>query len=66
MDSYRVEKRAAIRIQLPDEERLIDPVPTGEAGGLFEPEIDRLSNILKTSTTSSAALSAATRTRSST
>ena len=46
MDSYRVEKQAAMRIQLPDAEGEIDPVPTTGGGGRAEPEIDRLSAIL--------------------
>jgi type I restriction enzyme R subunit len=48
MDSYRVEKRAAIRIQLPDADAEIAPVPTSGGGFPPEPELDRLSNILKT------------------
>ncbi len=48
MDSYRVEKRAAMRIQLPDADAEIEPVPTGGGGRKPEPELDRLSNILKT------------------
>ncbi|MEX2553683.1 MAG: DEAD/DEAH box helicase family protein, partial [Actinomycetota bacterium] len=47
MDSYRVEKRAAMRILLPDEGGLIDPVPGGEIRAPGEPELDRLSNIIK-------------------
>ena len=47
MDSYRVEKRAAMKIQLPDEDSEIGPVPTTGGGGKAEPELDRLSNILK-------------------
>jgi type I restriction enzyme R subunit len=47
MDSYRVEKKAAIKIQLPDQDAEIEPVPTDAAGGRPEPELDRLSNILK-------------------
>jgi type I restriction enzyme R subunit len=47
MDSYRVEKQAAIRIQLPDAEAEIEPVPTAGGGHKPEPELDRLSNILK-------------------
>ncbi len=47
MDSYRVEKKAAIRIQLPDQDGAIEPVPTDGGGGKPEPELDRLSNILK-------------------
>ena len=48
MDSYRVEKKAAIRIVLPDEDAEIEPVPTAGGGHKPEPELDRLSNILKT------------------
>ena len=47
MDSYRVEKKAAIKIQLPDQDVEIGPVPTDAGGGRAEPELDRLSNILK-------------------
>lgn len=47
MDSYRVEKRAVVQIQLPDQIAEIDPVPTGGGGYGSEPELDRLSNILK-------------------
>ena len=47
MDSYRVEKRAAMKIALADEDGEIAPVPEGE-GGKRVPELDRLSNILKT------------------
>jgi type I restriction enzyme R subunit len=48
MDSYRVEKKAAIKIQLPDENAEIQPVPAIGGGHKPEPEMDRLSNILKT------------------
>jgi type I restriction enzyme, R subunit len=47
MDSYRVEKKAAIKIQLPDQDVEIEPVPLDAGGGRAEPELDRLSNILK-------------------
>jgi len=47
MDSYRVEKQAAVRIQLPDEDAEIEPVPAAGGGRRPEPELDRLSNILK-------------------
>jgi type I restriction enzyme R subunit len=47
MDSYRVEKRAAIKIQLPDENAELEPVPTSGGGHKPEPELDRLSNIIK-------------------
>ena len=48
MDSYRVEKRAAMAIALADEDSEIGPVPTSGGGHKPEPELDRLSNILKT------------------
>jgi len=47
MDSYRVEKKAAMRIQLPDQDAEIEPVPMTGGGSKAEPELDRLSNILK-------------------
>jgi type I restriction enzyme R subunit len=47
MDSYRVEKQAAARIQLPDADAAIEPVPTTGGGRRPEPELDRLSNIIK-------------------
>jgi type I restriction enzyme R subunit len=47
MDSYRVEKRAAMRIALADSDAEIAPVPTDAGGRKPEPELDRLSNILK-------------------
>jgi type I restriction enzyme R subunit len=48
MDSYRVEKQAAVRIQLPDADAEIEPVPAAGGARRPEPELDRLSNILKT------------------
>ncbi len=48
MDSYRAEKRAALKIALPDADAEIEPVPTTGGGRKAEPELDRLSNILKT------------------
>ena len=47
MDSYRVEKRAMQRIMLPDEDAEIDPVPTSAGGHHTDPELDRLSNIIR-------------------
>ena len=47
MESYRVEKRAMQRIILADERAEIGPVPTGEGGHPSEPELDRLSNIIR-------------------
>jgi type I restriction enzyme R subunit len=48
MDSYRVEKQAMRRIQLTDSDTKIEPVPTTGGGHKPEPELDRLSNIIKT------------------
>jgi type I restriction enzyme, R subunit len=48
MDSYRVEKKAAMKIALEDKDAEIEPVPTDAHGHKPEPELDRLSNILKT------------------
>jgi type I restriction enzyme R subunit len=48
MDSYRVEKKAVMKIALADEEAEIGPVPVEGGGRKPEPELDRLSNILKT------------------
>ena len=47
MDSYRVEKRAMQQIVLPDADAEVDPVPTSGGGSQPEPELDRLSNILR-------------------
>ena len=47
MDSYRVEKRAMRKILLPDEDAEVDPVPAGAGGHRPEPELDRLSNIIR-------------------
>ncbi len=47
MDGYRVEARASMAVALADSDAEIGPVPTGGGGGVTEPEIDLLSNILK-------------------
>jgi type I restriction enzyme R subunit len=47
MDSYRVEVQAAVKIALPDQDSEIGPVPTLGGGRMPEPELDRLSNIIK-------------------
>jgi len=47
MDSYRVEKKAAMSISLPDADAAIEPVPTSGGGHKREPELDRLSNIIQ-------------------
>jgi len=48
MDSYRVEKKALMKIALADSDAEIAPVPTDGGGRKPEAELDRLSNILKT------------------
>jgi type I restriction enzyme R subunit len=48
MDSYRVEKKAVMKIALADKDAEIEPAPTDAGGHKPEPELDRLSNILKT------------------
>lgn len=47
MDGYRVEKRAVVRIQFPDADAEIEPVPGSGGGSMPEPGLDRLSNIIK-------------------
>ena len=48
MDSYRVEKKAVMKIALADADAQIEPVPVEGGGHKGEAELDRLSNILKT------------------
>ena len=47
MDSYRVEKQTMQKIALADEDVEIEPPPPGGGGGRAEPELDKLSNIIK-------------------
>lgn len=47
MDSYRVEVKSTIKIDLPDEDAEVEPVPTSGGGRKAEPELDHLSNIIK-------------------
>lgn len=47
MDSYRVEMRAQMAIDLPDQDAEIHPIPSGGTGGKPEPELDRLSHIVR-------------------
>ena len=48
MDSYRAEEKAAMKIQLADADAEITPIPDVGGGHKREPELDRLSNILRT------------------
>jgi type I restriction enzyme R subunit len=47
MDSYRAEKKATMAIALSDADAEIEPVPTSGGGRKSDPEMDRLSNIVK-------------------
>jgi len=47
MDSYRAEKKATLAITLPDTNAEIEPIPTSGGGRKLEPELDKLSNIVK-------------------
>jgi type I restriction enzyme, R subunit len=47
MESYRVEVRSAMNIMLADQDAEIEPVPTSGGGRMAEPELERLSSILK-------------------
>jgi len=47
MESYRVEKQAAMRLALADADAEIVPVPVAGGGYKPEPELDRLSNIIR-------------------
>lgn len=47
MESYRAEKKAAIKLTLPDEDAEIGPVPVEGGGRKPEPKMEPLSNIIK-------------------
>ncbi len=47
MDSYRNEVQAQRNISLADKDGELEPIPMGGGGGRREPEVDRLSNIIK-------------------
>ena len=47
MDSYRNEVRETVRIALGDQDGEIGPIPAGGGGRMPEPEMDRLSNIIR-------------------
>ena len=47
MDSYRVEKQAVRNVLLPDEDAEIEPVPASAGGHRADPDLDRLSNIIR-------------------
>lgn len=47
MDSYRAQAQASMRMALDDADAFVEPPPPGGGGGGGEPELDRLSNIIK-------------------
>ena len=47
LESYRAEKLTAMKIVLDDEDGLLDPVPAAGGGMLAIPELERLSEIVK-------------------
>ncbi|OGR41971.1 MAG: DEAD/DEAH box helicase [Elusimicrobia bacterium GWA2_61_42] len=47
MDSYRAEKKATLAIKLDDKDGEISPIPVEGGGYVSKPELERLSNILK-------------------
>lgn len=48
MDSYRPSKQGTQRIDLVSEPGFVTPIPVGVGGGIAEPELDTLENIIKT------------------
>jgi type I restriction enzyme R subunit len=48
MESYRAEKRETIAIAIEDEDAEVGPLPVDGGGGRPEPELDRLSSIVRT------------------
>jgi type I restriction enzyme R subunit len=47
MDSYRAQAQAAMKMALDDADAFVEPPPPGGSGGSGEPDLDRLSNIIK-------------------
>lgn len=47
MDSYRAQVKETQRIRLADEDAEIDPLQVSGGGSISEPELDRLSNIIR-------------------
>jgi len=47
LDSFRVEKREAMKIALADDDGEVEPVPPGDPGSRRDPELERLSEIVR-------------------
>lgn len=47
MDSYRAQAKASMRMAMDDADAFVEPPPPGGGGGSGDPELDRLSNIIK-------------------
>ena len=47
LESYRAEKLTALRIVLDDEDGLLDPIPAAGGGMHLDPELEKLSEIVK-------------------
>ncbi len=47
MESYRVEAQASLKMSMDDADAIIEPAPPGGGGGGGDPDIDKLSNIIK-------------------
>ena len=47
MESYRVEAQASLALSMDDTDATVEPVPPGGGGGGRDPEIDKLSNIIR-------------------
>ncbi len=47
MDSYRPEVNASLAMAMDETDGTLEPAPTGGGGGLPDPEIDKLSNIIR-------------------
>ncbi|TKS55044.1 type I restriction endonuclease subunit R [Luteimonas yindakuii] len=47
MDSYRTQALASMKLALDDADAVVEPPPPGGGGGGGEPDLDRLSNVIK-------------------
>ena len=47
MDSYRAQAQASMKMALDDADAFVEPPPPGGGGGSGEPDMDRLSNVIR-------------------